>query len=65
MNPLRIIDYIRENKLTKTQFCKMCNISTSTLDTLVYYGKSVDFSIMEKIAEGMNVGVYALYTYDH
>ena len=65
MNPLRIIDYIREHKLTKTQFCKICNIKLSTLDKIVYYGKVIDFSIAEQIAESMGMGVYELYTYDY
>lgn len=61
MNPLIIIKYIRQNKLSKNQFCKLCNIATTTLDDIVYYGKSVDYIIAERISHVMGIGVYELY----
>ena len=30
-----IIKYLKENNLTKTQFCKLCNISIYTLNNLL------------------------------
>ena len=65
MNPLKIIEYIRRNKLTKSEFCKMCNISIDMLDNIVYYGHNVDYNIAEKICDAMGIGVYELYTYDY
>lgn len=64
MNPLKIINYIRENKLTKTEFCKKCNIDISLLDSIIYYGKSIDYTITERIASVMGIGVYELFTFD-
>lgn len=64
MNPLKIINYIREHKLTKTDFCKLCNIKLSMLDDIIYYGKTVDFAIAERIAKSLGLGVYELYTFD-
>ena len=64
MNPLKIIKYIRQNKLTKSEFCKMCNISATTLDSIIYYGKSVDFSVVEKISATIGIGVYELYMHN-
>lgn len=65
MNPLKIIEYIKNHKLTKSDFCKKCNIDISTLDDIVYYGKNVDMSIAERISEAMGVGLYELYSYEH
>ena len=60
MNPLKIINYIKQHNLTKDEFCKMCNIDVSTLDGIIYYGYSVDFQIAEQISEVMELGVYEL-----
>lgn len=65
MNILRIINYIREHKLTKSEFCKKCGITPSMLDDIVYFGKSVDFKVAERISQVMGMGVYELYIYDH
>lgn len=64
MNPLKIINYIRENKITKYQFCKKCNITLSTLDAIIYYNKIVSYEILERIANAMGTGVYLLCMYD-
>ena len=63
MNPLKIINYIQQHNLTKEQFCKLCDINVSTLDDIVYYGKSVDYKVAEKISNVMGIGVYELYTH--
>lgn len=65
MNILRIINYIREHKLTKSEFCKKCGITPSMLDDIIYYGKSVDFKVAERISQAMGMGVYELYIYDY
>lgn len=64
MNPLTIIKYIREHRLTKNEFCKMCNIKLTLLDSILYYGNNIEYSIAERIANTMNIGVYELYTFD-
>jgi len=65
MNPIKIIEYIRQHKLTKSEFCKMCNISLPMLDDIVYYGKTINHKVAEKIADAMGIGFYDLYTYDY
>ena len=65
MNILRIINYIRKHKLKKSEFCKKCGITLSMLDDIIYYGKSVDFKVAERISQVMGMGVYELYIYDH
>ena len=64
MNPLRILNYIRQNKLTKAEFCKLCKIKVSMLDDIIYYGKTIDFKIAERMAESMGLGVYELFMFD-
>ena len=65
MNALKIIEYIRKHNITKSEFCKKCNISLSTLDDIIYYGKSVDYMVAKKISDTMGIGVYALYSYEY
>ena len=55
MNPLRILNYIRQNKLTKAEFCKLCKIKVSMLDDIIYYGKTIDFKIAGDKARSLNV----------
>lgn len=58
-----IINYIREHKLTKEQFCQKCKITIETLDGIVYYGEIIDFKTSERIAKSMGIGVYELFCY--
>ena len=64
MNPLRILVFIRKHKLTKDDFCRLCSISVTMLDDIIYYGKIVDFKVSEKIADAMGIGVYELFSFD-
>ena len=57
----QIIEYIRRNNLTKSEFCKMCNITPKTLDDIIYYGKTIDCQKAEKISNTMGIGIYELY----
>ena len=64
MDILKIINYIREHKLTKSDFCKKCGITPSMLDDIVYFGKSVDFKVAQKLADEIGMGG-ELYIYDY
>ena len=64
MDILKIINYIREYKLTKSDFCKKCGITPSMLDDIIYYGKSVDFKVAQKLADEIGMGG-ELYIYDY
>ena len=63
MNPLTIIKFIRDNSLTKEEFCKKCNITIDILDNIIYYGTTIEFKIAERISDAMGIGVYELYIY--
>jgi len=62
MNSLKIIEYMRNNKLSKENFCKLCEIDLQTLDDMVYYGK-YDNKTLEKIADKINIGYYQFFMY--
>jgi hypothetical protein len=65
MGILKIINYIRKHKLKKSEICKKCGITPSMLDDIIYFGKSVDFKVAQKLADEMGMGVYELYIYDY
>ena len=65
MNSYKIIKFIRQHRLTKNEFCKMCNISPTILDNIVYYDKNTDYQTAKNISTAMGIGVYELYTYDY
>ena len=52
-----IDEYIRKNKLTKTQFCKLCNVDIRTLRNI--YSGDIDFQIifLFRVARRLNVGI--------
>lgn len=57
INTKLIEDYIKENNLTKTEFCKLCKISTKTLYKILLYKSK--FSLIEifKLARVMNISI--------
>lgn len=55
-----IKDYIREKKLTKTEFCKLCKISIHTLNKILS-GKNFEISALFKIAKVLEMEVYQLF----
>ena len=63
MNAIKIINFIREQSITKEEFCKLCNITTTMLDDIIYYGEFISFEVCERVADVMEVGVYELYTH--
>ena len=64
MDILKIINYIRKHKFKKSDFCKKCSITPSMLDDIVYFGKSVDFKVAQKLADEIGMGG-ELYIYDY
>lgn len=61
MNPLIIIEYIRQHKLTKEEFCKFCEINIETLDDMIYFDK-YNNETLEKISDKTNIGYYQFFT---
>lgn len=60
INTQVIKDYIITNKLTKTDFCKLCEISVSTLNRL-FSGEDIYITTLFKIAKVMKVSIYLLF----
>lgn len=49
-----ITDYLQQNKLTKTAFCKQCKISLGTLNKILKNQKNVFITSIVKIARKIN-----------
>lgn len=55
-----IESYITDNHISKTQFCKMCNISLSTLKK-IFTNKDIRLNALFKIAKVIGIKVYQLF----
>ena len=49
--------YIKENKLTKTEFCKLCDISTSTLNSLLKNKVLIKLETLIKISKSTKITI--------
>jgi len=49
-NSIKIFVYLEENKLSKAQFCKQCDISVGTLNKLLGGSMNIRVSIVFKVA---------------
>ena len=54
LNTKLIFDYIKNNNLTKTKFCRQCKISTSTFYKIIS-GKDFRLIALIKMAKIMNL----------
>ena len=50
-----IIDYIKEHGLNKTQFCKLCNISISTLNKMLAGYLNININLGFKVCDLLNI----------
>lgn len=50
-----VVDYIKENKLLKGEFCKLCNISLSEFEKMQTGDNSFLFESLCKIASVMDI----------
>lgn len=58
---LYLIDnYIKENKISKTEFCKRCKISPQTLKSVYDEEPHTHFKTLFKIARTLNIKIYDL-----
>lgn len=55
-----ILDFIKDNQLTKKEFCKQCKISTSTLDRILK-GKNFRLIYLFRIGRRMNVPIHKMF----
>ncbi len=59
---IQIIEkYIKTNNLTKKEFCKQCNISTSTFYRIMQ-GKDFNLLSLFRIAKKMNVPIHQFFS---
>lgn len=56
-----ILNYIKQNNLTKTKFCKLCNISYSTFLKILNDDLNFDSRATFKIARFMKIKVCKLF----
>lgn len=60
VNTKMIYDYIKDNNLSKTEFCKLCKIGVSTLNRIMTNNNFNLISIF-RIAKTMRVKVCELF----
>lgn len=56
-----IENFIQENNISKTQFCKLCKINLKTLNKIL--SNNTDFGVIAlfKIAKVMKIQVYQIF----
>lgn len=58
-----IENYLKENKITKTKFCKLCSISLCTLEKIIN-NKNYRINALFKIAKVLKIQVYQMFNED-
>ena len=58
-----IESYLKENKISKTKFCKLCGISYCTLEK-IRNNKNYRIGALFKIAKGVKIQVYQMFGKD-
>lgn len=53
--------YLKENKISKTKFCKMCGINFLTLKKILNNQKNFKVNALFKIARILNLQVYEIF----
>ncbi len=53
--------FIKENKISKTTFCKMCKISPSTLKKIMTKNENFKIIALFKIARVIKIQVYQMF----
>ena len=56
-----IENFMLENKISKTKFCKMCKISPSTLNKIMTNDDNFGIIALFKIARVIKVQVYQMF----
>lgn len=60
MNTKIIENYLKENNISKTRFCKMCKISVKTLDK-VFNGEDYNLRVLFKIAVVLDIELSEMF----
>ncbi len=56
-----IENFIKENNLSKSKFCKMCKISQSTLNKIMTNSENFKIIALFKIARVLKIQVYQMF----
>lgn len=56
-----IENFIKDNNLSKSKFCKMCQISQSTLDKIMTNGENFKIIALFKIARVLKIQVFEIF----
>lgn len=56
-----IKNFIKENNLSKSKFCKMCKISQSTLDKIMTNSENFRIIALFKIARVLKIQVFEMF----
>ncbi len=62
INTRKILDFIKENNLSKTALCKKSNICYSTFQKLLEGKENISVIAVYKLARYMNVNLCDLFT---
>lgn len=60
VNAQLILNYIKDNNLTKKEFCKRCKVKASTFYNIINC-KNFNMTNLIKIAKTMNVPLYMFF----
>lgn len=55
------INYMKENNLSKTKFCKMCKVSPFVLQKILQNNCTFRITALFKIARVMKIQVYEMF----
>lgn len=56
-----IENFVKENNLSKSKFCKMCKISQSTLNKIMTNSENFRIIALFKIARVLKIQVYQMF----
>lgn len=56
-----IENFMLENKISKTKFCKMCKISLRTLNKIIANDNNFEIIALFKIARVIKIQVYKMF----
>ena len=63
VNAQLILDYIKDNNLTKKEFCQRCKVNVSTFYSFIN-GKNFNMTNLLRMAKTMNVPLHKFFEND-
>ena len=56
-----IENYMQKNNISKARFCKLCNISVSTLNKILCNNTNIELIALFRIAKVIDLQVYQMF----